>query len=63
MNVVPIQASKLEYRGCGRMVDDEAPEQAARALVLYFNRAPTDDEMRFISECSGRTVELIEVGK
>lgn len=48
----------LKLNGCGRTHDPDEPEQAARVLAFYFNRRPTDDELRFLHECMERSVSL-----
>ena len=43
---------RLEINGVGRDKD------CLSALVLYFNRALTDDEVRFIHDVMRRTVKI-----
>jgi hypothetical protein len=49
----------LKLNGVGRAHDQNEPNQAARVLEFYFNRRPTDDELRFLHECMGRSVSLV----
>jgi hypothetical protein len=49
----------LKLNGIGRAFDQNEPQQAARVLEFYFNRRPTDDEMRFLHECMERSVSLV----
>lgn len=44
--------SDLRCTGCGR--------DANNSLAVYFNRRPTDDEVRFIHECIRRAACLAE---
>lgn len=44
----------LKCNGVGRAKDYE------RSLILYFNRPPTDDELRHIHEIITGTLELLE---
>lgn len=48
------KAEPLKLNGVGR--DTEAP---GGALSFYFDRPPTDAEMRFLHECMGRSVALM----
>lgn len=48
----------LKLNGIGRAFDQNEPKQAERVLEFYFNRRPTDDEMRFLHECMARSVSL-----
>jgi hypothetical protein len=51
----------LKLNGIGRAYDQNEPKQAARVFEFYFNRRPTDDEMRFLHECMTRSVSLVEL--
>jgi hypothetical protein len=55
LKLVPTYAADpLKLIGVGRDID--AP---GGALSFYFNRSPSDDEMRFLHECMERSVALI----
>lgn len=47
--------SELRLNGVGRDADHD------KALVLYFNRRLTDDEMRFIHDCAARAANFAGV--
>jgi len=47
----------LKLNGVGRFVDESAPEQAVKTLVLYFNRRVTDDELCAIQDLLSRKLK------
>lgn len=55
-NVVPLNATPatLTCSGVGR--DD----QNKKCLIAYFNRTPTDSEMRFFNDCLKRWASLAD---
>lgn len=58
-NVIPMRPTpspKLRCPGIGRVGDN------SKALIFYFDRAVTDDEMRFLHEVVQRAVAMIDRG-
>jgi hypothetical protein len=52
-NVASLPVLRLRVVGCARDADN------SNALILIFNRQPTDDEMRFMHECNKRVAHRV----